>query len=150
MDLNSNKADSTPIFQSQQWTNKDETSNRITLEHIFRDLDTLETFQNDGAGYDDIEEQVDPNNSHFGPGSKSPTNDAPIVKPGLVRETAVKWVRATRPFNPYDDLAQKTNLEKRHSGASICEHSEAKRCPKKSENACSQTCPMVEATQQPR
>lgn len=92
---------------------------------------------------------MDPNNSHFGLGLKSPTNDAPVVKPSLVRETTVKWVRATRPFNPPDDLAQKTNLGKHHSEASVCEHSETKRRPKKSENACSQTCPMVEAAQQP-
>ena len=82
---------------------------------------------------------MDPNNSHFGPGLKSPTNDAPAVKPGLVKETVVKWVKATRPFNPSDDLAQKTNLGKHHSEASVCEQSKAKRRPKKSENACSQT-----------
>ena len=58
--LNSNKANSTPIFQSQQWTKKDETSNPIKYEH-----------------------------------------------------------------------------------------SKAKRRPKKYENACSQTCPMMEAAQQP-
>ena len=48
--LNSNKVDSTLIFQSQQWTKKDETSNPITSERIFRDLDMQETFQNDEAG----------------------------------------------------------------------------------------------------
>ena len=93
---------------------------------------------------------MDPNNSHFGPGLKSPTNDALIVKPSLVRETVVKWVKATRPFNPSDDLAQKTNLGKHHSEASVCEHSKAKRRPKKYENTCSQTCPTMEAAQQPR
>jgi len=93
---------------------------------------------------------VDPNTSHFGPGLKSPMNDVPIVKPGLVRETAVKWVRATHPFSPSDDLAQKTNLGKRHAEASVCDHSEAKHRPLNSENACSQTCPTVEAAQQPR
>ena len=62
---------------------------------------------------------MDPNNSHFGPGLKSPTNDALAVKPGLVKETVVKWVRATCPFNPSNDLAQKANLGKCHSEASV-------------------------------
>ena len=145
--LNSNKADSSPCFQSQNWACKDNTINPITSEHIFRDLDTHENSQNDGMGCDVNEEQVDLTSSPFGLGLKSPKNDIPVVKPSLVRETAVKWVRATRSIIQSDDLAQTTNLGKRNAKALVCKHSEAKCRPRKSENAFSQTCPTAEAIQ---
>lgn len=146
-DLNSNKADSMPIFQSQTWVNKEETTNPITQEQIFRDFDTHENLQTDEAGYEGTEEHVDPHNSQFGPGSKSPKTDAPGVKSGLVRETIAKWVRATRPISPSGDLVHKMNLGKHHFEATVCDYSEANRRPKKSENTRSQPHPTMEAVQ---
>nr|POE89084.1 hypothetical protein CFP56_76485 [Quercus suber] len=148
-DLNSNKADSTPIFQSQTWVNKEETTNPITQEQIFRDLDMHENLQTDEVGYEGTEEHVDPHNSQFVPRSKSPKTNAPGVKLGLVRETVAKWVKATRPISPSGDLVHKTNLGKHHFEATVYDYSEANRRPKKSENACSQPHPTMEAVQQP-
>ena len=50
-DLNLNKADSSPCFQSQNCARKDDLINPITSERISRDLDTHENPQTYGSGY---------------------------------------------------------------------------------------------------
>ena len=145
--LNSNKADSSPCFQSQNGARKDDMNNPITSERIFRYLDTHENPQNDGSGCDGSETQMDPTSSPLGPGLKSPKSDTPLVKPGLVRETIVKWVRATRSITQSNELAQTTKLGKRHAEAYVNEQIVAKRRPRNSEHGDSNTCPTVEAVQ---
>ena len=148
--LNSNKADSLPCCQSQNGARKDDMNNPITSERIFRDLDTHENPQNDGSGCDGSETQMDPTSSPLGPGLKSPKRDTLLVKPGLMRETSVKWARATQSSVQSDEFVHPTNLGKRHAEAFVHELLEAKRWSKNTEHGDSSTSPTVEAVQQPR
>ena len=93
---------------------------------------------------------MDPTSSSRGPGLKSPKHDTPLVKPSLVRETLVKWARATQSSVQSDELVHPTNLGKRHAEAFVHEQLEAKRRPRNSEHGDSSTSPTVEAVQQPR
>ena len=93
---------------------------------------------------------MDPTSSPCGPRLKSPNCDTPLVKPGLVRETSNKWVRATRSNTKEDDLVHPASLGKRHAETFIHELLEAKRRFRNIEHDDSRTSPTVEAVQQPR
>ena len=147
-DLNLNREDSSPCFQSQNEARTVDMQNPINLERIFGDLETHENPQHFGPGCVGNETTMDPTSSPCGPGIKSPNRDTPLVNPGLVRETSDKWARATRSSVKSDELAHPTNLGKRH--AEVHELLEAKRRSKNSEHGDSSTSPTVEVVQQPR
>ena len=124
--------------------------NPINSERIFGDLKTQENSQQIGPDCVGNETNGGPTSSFCGPGLKSPTCDTPLVKPGLVRETSNKWVRATRSNAKADELVHPANLGKCHAETFIHELLEAKRRFKNTEHDDSRTSPTVEAVQQPR
>nr|POE91849.1 putative ribonuclease h protein [Quercus suber] len=126
-DLNSDKANSTPYFQSQEDGINDNAINPTITERKIREFDLHEDIQ---QGKNVMEDTVDSTAYHkvnVGPVLNSPENEASFVKPGLVKEVTAKWVRSSRPTSSHVEVNTTAQLGKCHTEASSTEHPEAKR-----------------------
>ena len=149
-DLNSNKPDSTPSFQSQNDAINVDTINPINLERTSMDSDLHEDSQHGEAVLDDTVDSTECNKVHVGLSPTSLDNKTSFVRPGLVSEATTKWVRITRPISSYVEVAPNAQLGKHHVEAYSTEHPEAKR--RSQQNVVPQLLSFltVKANQQPR
>ena len=148
--MNSDKPNSTPIFESQNDDINDDAINPINLERMSRDSDLHEDSQHGDAVLDDMVDSTECNKVHVGLSPTSLDNKASFVRPSLVSEATTKWVRITRPISSYIEVAPNAQLGKLHVEAYSTEHLEAQR--RSQQNVVSQPLSFstVEATQQPR
>ena len=149
-DLNSDKPDSMPSFQSQNDAINIDTINPINLERTSRDFDLHEDSQHGEAVLDDMMDSTECNKVHVRLSPTSLDNKASFVRPGLVSEATAKWVRITQPISLYVEVAPNAQLGKRHVEAYSTKHLEAT-C-RSQQNVVPQllTFSTVKADQQPR